>query len=89
MNKAVQVRIKGKVQGVGYRAATLGKAKALGLRGYVKNEPDGDVTAFFEGTEAMIAAMLLWCESGPIRAKVTALITEYQAPRNYPDFSIV
>jgi acylphosphatase len=48
--KAVLVRIEGSVQGVGFRAWTQSEASRLGLRGWVRNEPDGSVAAHLEGS---------------------------------------
>ena len=88
MQKAIQVIVRGKVQGVGFRAATLGKARALGILGYVKNEPNGDVSACFEGSETQLEAMLAWCQLGPIRAKVTDVVTHEVPLKPYSIFSI-
>lgn len=88
MKKAIQVSIRGKVQGVGFRVSTLAKAKSLGLCGYVKNEPNGDVSAHFEGDSAQLEAMLDWCKQGPIRAKVSECTSQEVTPNHYTDFSI-
>jgi acylphosphatase len=88
MKIAASVSIRGKVQGVGFRASTLGKARQLNITGFVKNEANGDVTAFFEGTEAQMEEMLRWCRQGPIRARVTEVETKAETPRNYSVFSI-
>lgn len=59
--RSVAVRITGQVQGVSYRAWTRTEAEARGLSGWVRNEPDGSVTALIDGpgerVEDMIAAM--------------------------------
>ncbi|MEZ6093326.1 MAG: acylphosphatase [Pirellulaceae bacterium] len=47
---ASRFRFRGEVQGVGFRFATLQLAETLGLRGWVRNEPDGSVTALFQGS---------------------------------------
>ena len=88
MQKAIQVIVRGKVQGVGFRAATLGKAKALGILGYVKIEPNGDVSACSEGPETQLEAMLAWCQLGPIRAKVTEVVTHEVLLKSYSIFFI-
>jgi len=66
----VRLRIQGRVQGVGFRYATRERARSLGLRGWVRNENDGAVTAVVEGTADMIEAFVLWCHEGPPRAHV-------------------
>ena len=60
----------GRVQGVGFRAATRDKALALGLAGWARNRPDGSVELLAEGPGAAVAAFLLWCQSGPSLARV-------------------
>ncbi|WP_457936641.1 acylphosphatase [Mesorhizobium sp. 10J20-29] len=63
------------MQGVGYRAWTERQAQALGLRGWVKNEPDGSVTALVSGPEAAVARMLELFRTGPNYASVTKVTT--------------
>lgn len=89
MKIATTVRIKGKVQGVGFRVSTLAKARQLRITGFVKNEANGDVTAFFEGEKESMESMLLWCRQGPIRAKVTQVETSPELIRNYTEFTII
>ena len=72
---ATLVHIHGRVQGVGYRAWTERQAQALGLRGWVKNEPDGSVTALVSGPEAAVARMLELFRGGPKYASVTKVTT--------------
>ena len=71
--------IKGKVQGVGYRAWTRVCAEKFGVRGWVKNEPDGSVLACFAGTRQSVRALITQCHEGPSAASVTT-ITEQPAP---------
>ena len=71
--RAMRVRISGRVQGVGYRAWTVNEARRLGLSGWVRNLPSGDVEAVFSGTAAIVEAMLAACRRGPELARVTAV----------------
>lgn len=71
--KALSVRIKGRVQGVGFRYWTQGEAQALGLDGWVRNEPDGSVAAFISGPEDALTAMLERLHVGPRGAAVTGV----------------
>ena len=71
MARAIQVRISGRVQGVGFRAWTERQASALGLSGWVRNRADGDVEAVFSGPEQAVEAMLAACRRGPRLASVT------------------
>ena len=63
--RTVQVRIEGRVQGVGYRVWMQRTAIEHGLRGWVRNRRDGAVEAVIEGSEADVAAMLEACRQGP------------------------
>ncbi len=65
MRRRLHVLISGRVQGVFFRAATREHATRLGLRGWVRNLPDGRVEALFEGEEKHLAGMLDWCHQGP------------------------
>ncbi|RKG39329.1 MULTISPECIES: acylphosphatase [Acinetobacter] len=71
--KALKLCIHGQVQGVGYRRWFEQQAITLNLKGYVKNLSSGDVEAVIVGSELDISKMLVLCESGPIRAVVTAI----------------
>lgn len=68
--KSVNVKISGRVQGVGYRAWVRRTAAALGISGWVRNSPSGDVEAVFSGLEASVAAMIEACGQGPAFAQV-------------------
>ena len=70
MTTRLHVRITGRVQGVGFRYATVSQARALGLTGWVRNEYNGDVQAVFEGPRETLEKMLSWCGQGPALAIV-------------------
>jgi len=65
--------ISGYVQGVFYRASTRDAALKLGLKGWVKNLPDGSVEAVFEGTVDQLQKALEWCQNGPPGARVVKI----------------
>ena len=67
---AREIIVKGKVQGVFYRASAKEKAEALGLFGWVKNRADGSVEIWVEGEDRMVQEMTEWCWQGPARARV-------------------
>jgi acylphosphatase len=69
-SRTVRVRIKGLVQGVGYRAWTESNARALGLGGWVQNRRDGTVEALFSGAAGRIDEMLARTREGPPGAVV-------------------
>ena len=62
--------IKGRVQGVFFRATTQDEAVRLGLTGWVRNLWNGDVEALFEGEEETVKEMIVWCHHGPSYARV-------------------
>jgi acylphosphatase len=64
------VVVSGRVQGVGFRAATRSKAEACGVSGWVRNRPDGSVEAAFEGDPAAVERLVGFCRSGPRLARV-------------------
>jgi len=64
------VLIRGRVQGVGFRAWTEVTALERGLQGWVRNRRDGAVEALFVGLEAEVAAMIDACRRGPPGARV-------------------
>jgi len=71
--RTLTVRIKGRVQGVYYRAWTEQTAQGLGLDGWVRNRRDGSVEAVFSGPEDRVHEMLRLCHEGPPDAKVTSV----------------
>jgi acylphosphatase len=69
--QAFQVRIMGRVQGVGFRDWTAREATRLGLTGWVRNERDGSVVALLVGPDDAVAAMLERLWKGPRLAAVS------------------
>lgn len=67
---AVTLNINGLVQGVCFRAATKDTADRLGIKGWVRNLPDGSVEALFEGSHDDLEKAVKWCHSGPPGARV-------------------
>ncbi len=79
-DKAVRAVVRGRVQGVSFRAATQAKARELGVVGWVENRPDGAVALHAEGEAAKVDALLAWARRGPEFARVDALELEDAAP---------
>lgn len=65
--------IRGLVQGVSYRAAARAEALRLGLTGWVKNLPNGDVEAVVEGEPKGLEEFVAWCRRGPEEARVESV----------------
>ena len=80
--------IRGKVQGVFYRATAKEVAEKTGLTGWVKNTAEGHVEALVTGTEEQLQSFIKWCWKGPSRAVVTAVEVQEREEQNFRDFSI-
>jgi acylphosphatase len=65
-----RVVVSGRVQGVGFRAATRFKAEGCGVAGWVRNRPDGSVEAAFEGDPEAVELLIGFCRAGPRLARV-------------------
>jgi acylphosphatase len=86
-----QIRVKGRVQGVGYRYAFSDEAQRLGLRGWVRNRADGSVEALVQGAQEAVERMLAWARRGPRLAAVSEMLAaapEAQFDRTYEAFEI-
>lgn len=81
--------VKGKVQGVFYRASTKAVADQLGIKGYVKNEENGDVAIAAEGDKMSMDMFLDWCKEGPEDAIVTSVESHEGELKNYRNFEVV
>ncbi len=75
---AIRVVIRGRVQGVGFRAWTAGQAELHGLAGWVRNRCDGSVEAVFRGPNTAVEIMLKTCREGPHGAGIEQ-VEEYPA----------
>ena len=73
---AVRVIVRGRVQGVFFRATTLERATEFGVRGWVRNRSDGTVEAHFEGPVSAVEAIVAWCEIGSAAASVEGVLRE-------------
>jgi len=80
MNSRAHLRISGSVQGVFFRASTRDMATGLNLTGWVRNSPDGNVEAVFEGDEENVKEAIEWCRKGPSFAKVSDVDIEWEEP---------
>ncbi len=87
--KRVRVFISGKVQGVYFRAYTREEAKKLGIKGWVRNLPDGRVEAVFEGKDDAVEKMIKWCHKGSPFSRVEDVeVIEEPYLGEFEDFSI-
>lgn len=88
MAEARRWRVSGRVQGVGFRAATQAEARALGLDGHAVNLPDGDVEVLAEGPGVALDALDRWLRRGPPLARVDGLHCTPETPRGVRGFGI-
>jgi acylphosphatase len=87
--RAVVATVVGRVQGVGYRYATLGVAHELGLRGWVRNAPDGSVETWAQGNEANLEAFIAFLRQGPRSARVQSVdVRSVEPDGNVADFVV-
>jgi acylphosphatase len=82
------VRITGKVQGVGFRYAARKEAMRLGIRGFARNERDGSVRMEVEGSREAVDAFLEWCKKGFLGSYVEKITVTNIPIRNFEGFEI-
>ncbi len=84
----IQCIVKGVVQGVWYRANTKDQATALGLRGWVRNLPDGSVEVLVCGEKDKVLQLHEWLKKGPPRAKVSEVIYAEIDWQDHDEFAV-
>lgn len=86
--KLFKIHVKGYVQGVGFRWSAVREAKIRGIRGIVKNMPDGSVYIEAEGSAEQLKGFIDWCNRGPDFGHVDSVTVDEYPPVDYRDFSI-
>lgn len=86
--QTIRIIIRGRVQGVFFRASAKEKAEELQVTGTVRNLPDGNVEVVATGREQDLHDLTEWCKSGPPRAKVSEVEISNLPIRVFPGFSI-
>jgi acylphosphatase len=81
--------IKGKVQGVFYRASAKEAAEKLGVSGWIRNTDEGAVEAMASGTEAQVQEFIRWCWQGPARAEVKQVAVQDMSDEQFTGFRIL
>lgn len=84
----VHLHIKGRVQGVFYRASTQQQAQALGLVGWVRNRGDGSVEAVVQGDSESVKQLIEWCHKGPEQATVSQVEVVDQEVGQWQSFTV-
>lgn len=85
----VHLLIKGKVQGVFYRASAKDVAEQLKLSGWIRNTKEGDVEAMVTGDEDLVKEFIEWSKKGPRRAEVTKVVVTEKQDEQFFGFTIV
>ena len=88
MLQTITLTIKGKVQGVNFRAAAKKKAEELAITGQAKNLVDGDVEITATGTEVALHALMAWCKVGPPLARVDDVVVAIRGLQTFRNFAI-
>lgn len=83
----LDITVSGHVQGVYFRASTKARADALGISGFVRNEPGG-VYLEAEGEEEALKELLAWLAAGPPAARVDHVKSEEGAVQDFSGFEI-
>ncbi len=74
--------VRGRVQGVFFRAAAADEAQGLGIRGWARNLPDGSVEIVAEGKRSSLKIFAAWAHLGPPAARVTEVEEQWSEFRN-------
>jgi acylphosphatase len=80
--------IRGKVQGVFYRATAREVADKMGLSGWVKNTPEGHVEILVSGPADHLDEFIAWCQRGPGQAVVTGVSVQEVPDQQFEGFRI-
>ncbi len=86
--KHFKIIVSGKVQGVFYRAIAKEKADEWGIKGFVRNESNGDVYIEAEAEEDILYKFIKWCNMGPAHAKVDRIEAIPGEVNGYTTFDI-
>ena len=84
----VRVRVRGRVQGVFFRAEARARAEALGVAGWIRNADDGTVEAVFEGDDEQVSSLVEWCRHGPAGARVDEVEAVREEPAGEVGFQV-
>jgi acylphosphatase len=88
-NKAVQLIVRGRVQGVYFRASAQRECRRLGATGWVKNRSDGNVEMLVEGDENVIRDVMAWAQRGPSASRVEYVDVRWKSyTGEFDDFEI-
>jgi DNA ligase D-like protein (predicted 3'-phosphoesterase) len=86
--RAVRAEVRGRVQGVGFREATVRRAGELGALGWVRNADDGSVLVHAEGEEDAVEQLLAYLRQGPPGAAVEEVAVEEVKVEGHEQFAV-
>ncbi len=86
--KRVRVRVRGRVQGVFFRAEARERAESLGVAGWIRNARDGSVEAVFEGADEQVDSLVEWTRRGPAGARVDEVEAAPEEPAGEVGFQV-
>ena len=86
--RRVRVCVRGRVQGVFFRAEARARAESLGVAGWIRNTGDGSVEAVFEGPDEQVDSLLAWCRRGPAGARVEQVEAVREEPVGEAGFQV-
>jgi acylphosphatase len=89
MIKSCSIEVIGKVQGVGFRYSAMLMATSLGIKGTVKNTPNGSVYIEAVGNLVDVTDFIEWCKKGPQRANVVNVIVNNMLPQTFTGFEVI
>ena len=85
---ALQMTVRGRVQGVFFRETARRWAQQRRIAGWVRNRADGSVEAVFEGQPDAVASMVESCRLGPPDAHVERIDVHEEAPEGLSGFAV-
>ena len=89
MSGCLHITVKGRVQGVAFRANTRRQAMKMNIRGFVRNIPSGDVEILAIGEQESLQQLITWCHKGPLLAKVSdVIVNEHHSGEDFESFHI-
>lgn len=86
--KCAHLMVSGRVQGVFFRDNTRKKALQLGLKGYAKNLPDGNVEIVAQGSEEKLDELIAFVRKGPGISRVTDIKVGHRQPEDFDSFDV-
>ena len=88
MVKHFNIRVSGRVQGVGFRYSAMTAARENNISGFVRNEPDGSVYIEAEGKRDDLDRFLQWCYRGPGFGRIDDVVIHESPVRNFDRFDV-